>query len=557
MHRKNQEFLLLKMVLMSKRFVFTIFQGAFVLSVLVRAQDQSEFISIDCGTSDGPSYTDEETGITYLSDSNFTDAGENRDVTPAYRLQTGERQFWNVRSFPQGTKNCYTLKPSQGKDTRYLIRARFMYGNYEKESALPEFDLYLGANLWDTVKVVSAKSIINKEIVHVPSSDHLHVCLVNTGLGVPFISVLELRPWNNKTYVTTTGSLQLYWRFDFASKNIDQVMRYKDDVYDRLWSPFYADIWTPLNISLKDENSISKNVYGAPFTVMSTAYTRNISTRHMGIYWNSSQSTFEYYFYMHFVELEKLGNNQSREFNIYINGKLRYGPFSPAYLNESTIHSTSGITPDSEGRVTVLFNKTENSTLPPLINAMEVYVLKNLSDQETNQTDVQAVLNIKSGYELKRDWQGDPCTPKAYSWDGLICSSNITDLPRIISVNLSSSGLKGEISPYIADLTMLQYLDLSNNSLSGKVPEFLAELSFLRVLSLKGNNLTGPIPAALLERAKNGLSLSVDSNVIGNETSSSSSNKTSSASPGYLIGKKKSLLQLVASAGSCLLYFVL
>lgn len=100
-----------------------------------------------------------------------------------------------------------------------------MFGNYDNESALPEFDLYLGANLWDSVVVVSAQSIINKEIVHVPSSDHLHVCLVNTGLGVPFISVLELRPWNNKTYVTTTGSLQLYRRFDFASKNINRVMR--------------------------------------------------------------------------------------------------------------------------------------------------------------------------------------------------------------------------------------------------------------------------------------------------------------------------------------------
>lgn len=100
-----------------------------------------------------------------------------------------------------------------------------MYGNYNNESALPEFDLYLGANLWDSVVVVSAQSIINKEIVHVPSSDNLHVCLVNTGLGIPFISVLELRPWNNETYATTTGSLQLYWRLDFASKNIDQVMR--------------------------------------------------------------------------------------------------------------------------------------------------------------------------------------------------------------------------------------------------------------------------------------------------------------------------------------------
>lgn len=245
------------MVLMSKHFLFAILQGAFVLlSVLVQAQDQAGlkafislimcsklvillkikahfvssffsfagFISIDCGTSGKSSYTDEETGITYLSDSNFAETGENRDVSAAHKLLTDEKQLWNVRSFPEGTRNCYTLKPSQGKGTRYLIRARFMYGNYNNESTVPEFDLYVGANLWDTVVIKYSWTIINKEIIYVPSSDYIHVCLVNTGLGVPFISVLELRPLNNETYVSTEGPLQLYKRYDFASST-DRVMR--------------------------------------------------------------------------------------------------------------------------------------------------------------------------------------------------------------------------------------------------------------------------------------------------------------------------------------------
>lgn len=165
------------------------------------------------------------------------------------------------------------------------------------------------------------------------------------------------------------------------------ISRYKDDVYDRLWSPFQTDIWKPLNTSLKNDTSISKNGYGVPFAVINTAYTRNRSTGYMGIYWSFTNSNFKFFFYMHFAELAKIKKNQSRVFNIYINGRLWYGPFSPPYLRESTIYSTTAMKTDSEGKMTIWFNKTRNSTLPPLVNAMEIYILKEFLDQETNQTD--------------------------------------------------------------------------------------------------------------------------------------------------------------------------
>ncbi|KAH7565683.1 hypothetical protein JRO89_XS09G0246000 [Xanthoceras sorbifolium] len=76
--------------------------------------------------------------------------------------------------------------------------------------------------------------------------------------------------------------------------------------------------------------------------------------------------------------------------------------------------------------------------------------------------------------------------------------------PRITSLNLSSSGLTGEIAPYFSNLTLIQYLDLSNNSLTGSVPDFLAQLPSLKVLNLQRNKLTGSVPAELIERSKNG-----------------------------------------------------
>jgi len=96
-------------------------------------------------------------------------------------------------------------------------------------------------------------------------------------------------------------------------------------------------------------------------------------------------------------------------------------------------------------------------------------------------------------------------------------SCNVIDIstpPRIISLDLSLSGLTGVISPSIQNLTMLRELDLSNNNLTGEVPEFLATIKPLLVIHLRGNNLRGSVPQALQDREKNdGLKLFVDPNI--------------------------------------------
>ncbi|WJZ94443.1 hypothetical protein VitviT2T_013301 [Vitis vinifera] len=126
---------------------------------------------------------------------------------------------------------------------------------------------------------------------------------------------------------------------------------------------------------------------------------------------------------------------------------------------------------------------------------------------------VEAIRNVKSVYGVKRNWQGDPCAPKKHLWDGLECSYNGYNSPRIISLDLSSSGLSGKIDSSLSNLESLQYLDLSNNSLTGEVPDFLSQLPLLKTLNLSGNEFTGSVPSLLIQRSKNGsLSLSVDGN---------------------------------------------
>ncbi|PWA35401.1 leucine-rich repeat transmembrane protein kinase protein [Artemisia annua] len=50
---------------------------------MVHAQfDQSGFISIDCGITSGSEYTDNKTGINYVSDAGFKDRGGPRKILP-------------------------------------------------------------------------------------------------------------------------------------------------------------------------------------------------------------------------------------------------------------------------------------------------------------------------------------------------------------------------------------------------------------------------------------------------------------------------------------------
>jgi hypothetical protein len=99
---------------------------------------------------------------------------------------------------------------------------------------------------------------------------------------------------------------------------------------------------------------------------------------------------------------------------------------------------------------------------------------------------------------------GDPCGPKTLKWDGLTCSYAISSTPRITRVNISFSGLDGDISSSFANLKAIQYLNLSHNNLTGSVPDTLSQLPSLTVLDLTGNQLSGSIPQGLLKRSQDG-----------------------------------------------------
>ncbi|WVZ71963.1 hypothetical protein U9M48_020490 [Paspalum notatum var. saurae] len=71
----------------------------------------------------------------------------------------------------------------------------------------------------------------------------------------------------------------------------------------------------------------------------------------------------------------------------------------------------------------------------------------------------------------------------------------IITLDALLNLNLSRNNLCGVVPNKIGEMQSLESLDLSRNKLSGEIPTTLSNLTFLSYLDLSYNNLTGRIPS--------------------------------------------------------------
>jgi hypothetical protein len=109
--------------------------------------------------------------------------------------------------------------------TKYQVRVEFAYGNYDGDnSSYLEFDLYLGANFWETfylgpLATSSSGIYYPREAIFVAWAGWAPLCLVNTGRGTPFVNVVELRPLGAGLYPQVTPGLiiSMYSREDMGA----------------------------------------------------------------------------------------------------------------------------------------------------------------------------------------------------------------------------------------------------------------------------------------------------------------------------------------------------
>ncbi|XP_039004675.1 putative leucine-rich repeat receptor-like protein kinase At2g19210 [Hibiscus syriacus] len=326
---------------------------SFALSFLIHAQDQSGLISLDCGLSEDSSYTDSTTGINYISDEPYIQTGITKRISSKYSVY--QQKYWTIRSFPQGDQNCYNFTLRKGD--KYIIR-----------------------------------------IIHVLQSKYLYVCFVNTGKGVPFVSVLELRLLPNTTLYTTqfqTESLSLWKRHDVDLIS-NGFFRFKEDGYDRMWWPDQRDDW---RVSFNMETAGTPADVGQPM--------------------NISIPIDRFYGYMHFAEVEVLNNSiESREFDVNLSSSNLNGEIPNVIPNLSQLQHLD------------LSNNRLTGPVPEFLANLQFLTALNLS-RNTFNGSVPAKLRQRANQDLLDLIMDEDISPICISDS---CNNNNNDDDKIVPI---------------------------------------------------------------------------------------------------------------------------
>ncbi|KAF3785101.1 Receptor-like protein kinase, partial [Nymphaea thermarum] len=406
------------------------------------------YISLNCGLPEGSTSLD-ELGYTYTSDQAYIASGEIKEV--ATQFASSPVMYHTLRSFPNYRRNCYTLTSvTQGK--KYLIRASFMYGNYDGQNLLPTFDLYLGAEQWDTVKLDNASHILWTEIIAAAQSSNISVCLVKTAAVNPFISGLELRPADDLYNNTKWPSwLKTYMRINAGSNG---PSRFKEDTADRTWTSHYGGYGFPVSTNTRIE---STGLFRVPSMVLQTA---EYSRSGINIRWKQAAKGEEYLCIFYFAGIVL---KQQDNLTVTINGQQPPFPFEVPYMHSYSVYSANPWNYEDY----LISISGANLTSVPIINAFEVYKVYEPAGGASYGQDVEAITGIRDYYKIKKNWASDPCLPELYPWEGVNCSYGNPNSPTITGLDLSNSGLQGSIYTEFEKLTSIQSLFTDCAGLSG------------------------------------------------------------------------------------------
>ena len=231
--------------------------------------------------------------------------------------------------------------------------------------------------------------------------------MVNIGLGTPFISGLELRPLSATMYQEASVNQSLFLlslsrpsaRFDFNRYQFNPdysvpPFRYPDDSYDRLWQRYGRNAaWTNINTTREVDVSNVANSFDKPSEILQNAATPVNGTTQMDISWSSDPSLEDahgnstYLLFLYFAELLRVPSNGLRQFDILVdnatgNDGSSQG-FTPKYLSAEVVKRTA----QGPGQHSVSLVATPAATLPPILNAFEIYSVKPMTEMATNSAD--------------------------------------------------------------------------------------------------------------------------------------------------------------------------
>ncbi|KAI3986899.1 hypothetical protein MKX01_014600 [Papaver californicum] len=518
--------------------------------IVVPVVSAKVLMNIDCGSSSLEPYTD-ETSLVWVADNQYVQTGESRNViTKDLPPGWDSHVMSTLREFRTRNKNCYSLdvdnKAEDNSSTwveRVLLRASFYYGNYDNKSTPPTFHLQFNGNNWTQV-VTSKDEVVYQELIYSLNSNSstIIVCLAQTHVdNLPFISALEVRSWDSDIYSSYTADtnypLIINQRMAFG---ISAAIRFPEDSYGRIWDS--SDLGSKAVKVRSNTTSLKVDIdENPPEIVMRTSAVNLNSSANITIFESTNLIEVKFHMNIYFSEVMVLNSTQKRSFNVIVNGFefppdesiKQHGPVIPPYGRALVVRIENVTADPFINLFTVDIVPTNDSTLPPLINALEYFYIGDKLAQGTNSNDVflfisDFIVVIAKEFHSTQDWIGDPCLPSPYTWDWVACDSN-TDSPRVIALYLNDFGLIGSLPDFSA-MDALETIDFSNNSLTQEFPEFLGSFPKLDILNLKDNNFSGEVPCLLLKNGNLRLNVTGNPNLSINNNNSTSICKNSTES---------------------------
>uniref|UniRef100_J3MWR8 Malectin-like domain-containing protein n=1 Tax=Oryza brachyantha TaxID=4533 RepID=J3MWR8_ORYBR len=273
--------------------------------------------------------------------------------------------------------------------------------------------------------------------------------------------------------------------------------KYPDDQYDRYWfAQQTADVVKQDNISTQSTIDPG-DLFVVPSAVLQTAFVPAGNDTKLVYPMPDEVLLRDHFIILHFADFQ---NRSSREFTVYVDSGAQIGPFSAPYQKGFSV--TTNWSSNTEGGGNFTLAATARSTLPPILNAYEVYRRISHDNPTTFSEDFDAIMAIKYEYGIRKNWMGDPCFPPEFLWSGVECSNPRDKTMRIISLDLSNSGLHGSISNKFILLTALKYLNLSCNQLNGTIPDSLLKNNRSIVISYESDRDMCKKPVTLSPSSK-------------------------------------------------------
>ncbi|OAE26982.1 hypothetical protein AXG93_2654s1020 [Marchantia polymorpha subsp. ruderalis] len=335
------------------------------------------------------------------------------------------RQVQSLRFFsPYRSKHCYTLPAVY--NSSYILRAMFLYSNFQAASDQHSFDVSIDSTLADTVNITSAEVDTPQvfEYIDFASSPWISDCESMKICASVLVTSILCLPRGIELIVSrcSTGTLKIRM-IDCVTPpaKTSRVILVPDDNFDK-----------------------------QPMVVMQTARLDSTVCWFTPIPQYDLQRTAYYYTNLFSAEIQTVNATDTRLLNVQYNN-FPWGPWlvdvSSSTFNEKHILVNTEVEIYTGG-VNFTLSAPPNATLDPLLNAAQIYASRAVVVLRTNDVDgsshllpvaslkvrkaastVAALVSVKAALGLN-SWAGDPCLPVPYSWVTCYNSSS----PRVITI---------------------------------------------------------------------------------------------------------------------------